>query len=251
MHVSCLSGKETSMYPGPIRSNYHSLLAQNFASETPYTDYTGYLHVENMEDPRQPLGSWGSPYSLPREDWNTYGSGSSGVSGSSPGQASYIASNYTSLNPAASSIDTINTDHSSPQNQKLRSYDWMRKTGSSNSVGKTRTKEKYRVVYTEQQRLELEKEFHCNRYITIKRKSELAAYLGLSERQVKIWFQNRRAKERKMIKKKISQFDGSSGSIQSDSGSVSPAELSATLFPPSHTINGLQPIEIQQVTVAD
>lgn len=51
-------------------------------------------------------------------------------------------------------------------------------------LGKTRTKEKYRVVYTDHQRLELEKEFHFNRYITIRRKSELAVNLGLSERQV-------------------------------------------------------------------
>ena len=61
-------------------------------------------------------------------------------------------------------------------------------------TGKTRTKDKYRVVYTDHQRLELEKEFHYTRYITIRRKSELAQALALSERQVKIWFQNRRAK---------------------------------------------------------
>ncbi|XP_049504866.1 homeobox protein CDX-1 [Panthera uncia] len=71
--------------------------------------------------------------------------------------------------------------------------------------GKTRTKDKYRVVYTDHQRLELEKEFHYSRYITIRRKSELAANLGLTERQVKIWFQNRRAKERKVNKKKQQQ----------------------------------------------
>lgn len=53
--------------------------------------------------------------------------------------------------------------------------------------GKTRTKDKYRVVYTDHQRLELEKEFHYTRYITIRRKSELAQNLALSERQVKIW----------------------------------------------------------------
>ena len=53
--------------------------------------------------------------------------------------------------------------------------------------GKTRTKDKYRVVYTDHQRLELEKEFHYTRYITIRRKSELAQTLALSERQVKIW----------------------------------------------------------------
>ncbi|XP_008474748.1 homeobox protein CDX-like [Diaphorina citri] len=45
-------------------------------------------------------------------------------------------------------------------------------------------------------------EFHYSRYITIRRKAELANSLGLSERQVKIWFQNRRAKERKQLKKR-------------------------------------------------
>jgi len=68
--------------------------------------------------------------------------------------------------------------------------------------GKTRTKDKYRVVYSDHQRLELEKEFHYSRYITIRRKAELAQALTLTERQVKIWFQNRRAKERKHMKKR-------------------------------------------------
>ncbi|CAL1613292.1 unnamed protein product [Knipowitschia caucasica] len=68
--------------------------------------------------------------------------------------------------------------------------------------GKTRTKDKYRVVYTDHQRLELEKEFQFNKYITMRRKSELSSALSLSERQIKIWFQNRRAKERKITRKK-------------------------------------------------
>ncbi|KAJ8976704.1 hypothetical protein NQ317_005922 [Molorchus minor] len=71
---------------------------------------------------------------------------------------------------------------------------------------KTRTKDKYRVVYTDHQRIELEKEFTFNnKYITIRRKSELASNLGLSERQIKIWFQNRRAKERKQNKKRVEE----------------------------------------------
>jgi homeobox protein CDX len=82
-------------------------------------------------------------------------------------------------------------------------YEWMKKPSyqSQPNPGKTRTKDKYRVVYTDHQRLELEKEFHYTRYITIRRKAELAQALGLSERQVKIWFQNRRAKDRKQKKK--------------------------------------------------
>nr|QFQ66885.1 Cdx protein [Hofstenia miamia] len=68
-------------------------------------------------------------------------------------------------------------------------------------TGKTRTKDKYRVVYTDRQRAELENEFRSNQYITIRRKTELASLVGLSERQVKIWFQNRRAKERKVARK--------------------------------------------------
>ena len=40
------------------------------------------------------------------------------------------------------------------------------------------------MVYSDHQRLELEKEFHYSRYITIRRKAELANMIGLSERQV-------------------------------------------------------------------
>ncbi|KAL0106782.1 hypothetical protein PUN28_015380 [Cardiocondyla obscurior] len=86
-------------------------------------------------------------------------------------------------------------------------YEWMKRPSyqSQPKPGKTRTKDKYRVVYTDYQRLELEKEFHMNHYTTIKRKADLAAQLGLTERQIKIWFQNRRAKERKLLKKQQEQ----------------------------------------------
>lgn len=69
--------------------------------------------------------------------------------------------------------------------------------------------------------------------------------------QVKIWFQNRRAKERKMIKKKISQFENSGGSVQSDSGSISPGELPNTFFTTPSAVPGFQANEIQQVIVSE
>lgn len=65
----------------------------------------------------------------------------------------------------------------------------------------SKVKDKYRVVYSEFQRTQLEKEFLSSQYITIERKSEIAKELNLTSRQVKIWFQNRRAKQRKLLKK--------------------------------------------------
>ncbi|CAF4077335.1 unnamed protein product [Rotaria sp. Silwood1] len=54
-----------------------------------------------------------------------------------------------------------------------------------------------RTLYTSHQILELEKEFHYNKYALRRRRIEIARRLALTERQIKIWFQSHRLKWKK------------------------------------------------------
>ncbi|CDW57954.1 homeobox protein Dlx1a [Trichuris trichiura] len=121
---------------------------------------------------------------------------------------------------AAGAFLNYQTSSTSPveENTKIIEGGEVRLNGKGKKIRKPRT------IYSSLQLQALNKRFQRTQYLALPERAELAASLGLTQTQVKIWFQNRRSKYKKMMKTQSPQTDKTVFADPSGGAQTSPTQ---------------------------
>lgn len=97
----------------------------------------------------------------------------------------------------SSNLQNVPNAHHLPLDMHLRAK--LEATGSESIGCKAKKGRRSRTVFTELQLMGLEKRFEKQKYLSTPDRIDLAESLGLSQLQVKTWYQNRRMKWKKIV----------------------------------------------------